>query len=67
MLDAILTDLEAHCERCTKRLEDIIDTRERLHTEEELVRAELKAGLTVFQSAKKTVDAAVRKATIRAA
>ncbi len=66
MLDQIMGDLEAHSERIVKRLEDIIGTRERLHVEEEQLRAELKAAQAIFVQAQKTIDRAVQKYTLRA-
>lgn len=65
MLDAILTDLESHCERIVTRLDDIKDTRVRLVIEEQELRSELKAGQAIFVSAKKTIDRAVAKHTER--
>lgn len=61
MLDAILTDLTTHCDRIVTRLDDIKDVRVRLLLEEQELRAELKAGHSVFVSAKKTIDRAVAK------
>ena len=61
MLDSLLTDLSAHCERIVTRLDDIESQRVLLRQEEQSLRAELKAGHRIFQSAKKTIDQAVQK------
>lgn len=61
MLDQILEDLEAHCERIVTRLDDIERMCASLRDEEKALRAELKTGAAVFTSAKKTIDRAVEK------
>ena len=65
MLDQILPDLEAHCERLVTRLDEIGTMHVALSAEKTRLRAELKTAQALCTATKRILDLSVRKTQVR--